>query len=145
MIHKMLLTSLFAGTLIISGCASVPMADAEKDATAKTFTVKPGKANIYLYRDETIAASIKMDVSLDGQPIGQTVYNSFLLAEVNPGNHKISSEAENTSTVDILAEEGKNYYVWQEVKMGVLLARNGLQIVDVETGKKGVLECRLIK
>jgi hypothetical protein len=35
-------------------------------------------------------------------------------------------------------------YVWQEVKMGVMYARNKLTLVDEATGKAGVNECSLI-
>jgi hypothetical protein len=39
------------------------------------------------------------------------------------------------------AEAGKTYYIWQEVKMGLWMARSLLQEVDEETGRKGVSEC----
>jgi hypothetical protein len=138
---KLLLLASFALTL--TGCASVNMGDAKQDAAAKTFTAPRDKAGIYVYRNETMGAAVKMDVGVDGQPIGQTVANTFLYKEVAPGKRTITSKAENTETLEIDAKPGVLYYVWQEVKMGILYARNKLHLVDESTGKKGVLETKL--
>ena len=48
--------------IALCGCASVPMGDAKQDAGLKTFQVAPDKAGIYVYRNETIGAAVKMDV-----------------------------------------------------------------------------------
>jgi len=144
MIRKIMLAGLLAGTVVMTGCASVPMASGERDAQTKTFTVKPDKANIYVYRNESMGAAVKMDVDFDGKPIGQTVAKSYFALEVAPGKHTLISKAENDSVIDIAAEAGKNYFIWQEVKMGVLYARNKLALVDDATGKAGVSECKLI-
>lgn len=131
--------------VLLSGCASVPMASIERDNQAKTFAVKPGLSNIYVYRNESIGAAVKMDVELDGRLVGQTVASSYFALEVSPGKHTIISKAENSSMLDVNAEAGKNSFVWQEVKMGLIMARNKLQIVDDEIGKSGIAECKLIE
>ena len=138
---------LLAGALValLSGCASVPMASIERDSKAKTFAVKPGLSNIYVYRNESFGGAIKMDVELDGKLIGQTVAKSYFALEVSPGKHTLISKAENDSVLDVNAEGGKNNFVWQEVKMGLIIARNKLQIVDEATGKAGIAESKLIE
>lgn len=60
-----------------------------------------------------------------------------------PGRRVITSKAENTETLEIDAKPGTLVYIWQEVKMGLLFARNKLQVVDESTGKKGVNETKL--
>ena len=127
----------------VVGCASVPMADAPADAKAKQFAAKPDVAGIYVYRNETMGAAVTMDVTLDGKPLGQTGAQTYLYTEVQPGAHKLTSKAENTSELTIDAVAGKLYYVWQEVKMGVMSARSKLQLVDDATGKAGVQESKL--
>ena len=138
---------LLTGTLVVllSGCASVPMASIERDNQAKTFAVKPGLSNIYVYRNESFGGAIKMDVELDGKLIGQTVAKSYFALEVSPGKHTLISKAENDSVLDVNAEGGKNNFVWQEVKFGLIIARNKLQIVDEATGKAGIAESKLIE
>lgn len=125
------------------GCASVQMGDAKQDAALKTFGVKPDTAGIYVYRNENFGGAVRMDVEIDGQAVGQTAAKTFIYKEVAPGKHKITSKSENADTVEVDAAGGKLYYIWQEVKMGVLYARTKLHLVGEEEGKKGVLETRL--
>src|SRR5262249_54313742 len=110
-------------TLALSGCASVPMGDAGQDAALKTFRIAPGKAGIYVYRNESMGAAIRMDVAIDGVDIGQTAANTYLFVEVAPGFHTIVSKAENVDTIGVEVKPGTLAYVWQEVKIGALAAR----------------------
>src|SRR5262249_10831871 len=135
----------FAFVVLASGCASVQMASESMDASAKTYAVKPGMANVYVYRNETMGSAIKMPVALDGRLVGDTAAKTFMLLEVSPGSHTILSKTENDSTVTVNAVAGRNYFVWQEVKMGMMAARSQLQLVDEATGKAGVAECKRVE
>jgi len=52
------------------------------------------------------------------------------------------SKAENDSVLDLVTDAGRNYFVWQEVKMGMWQPRSLLQQVDEATGKAAVAECK---
>lgn len=130
---------------ISTGCTSVPMASKAQDTTAKTFAVKPDKASIYVYRNESLGAAVKMSVALDGKIVADTSAHSFMVLNVPPGKHMLVSMTENDSPLEIDAQAGRNYFVWQEAKMGFFGARSALHLVDDATGKKGVAECKLIK
>lgn len=145
MFRKISLIGLLIASALVTGCASVPMANVERDSQAKTFAVAPGKSNIYIYRNESMGAAVKMDVAIDGKVAGQTAAKTYFALEVPPGKHILISKAENDSALDLTAEAGKNYFVWQEVKMGIMYARNQLQLVDEAAGKAGVSECKLIE
>ncbi|MDY7536734.1 DUF2846 domain-containing protein [Undibacterium sp. 5I1] len=136
------LSSLASG--LLTGCASVQMASQEQDVRAKTFKTNPSQANIYIYRNELFGAVSKMPVELDGKEIGQTTSKSYVLVSVNPGQHKLASKAENESVLSIMTEAGKNYFVWQEVKLGFISAGSKLQLVDATTGQAGVNGSELI-
>ena len=128
----------------LGGCASVSMGEPAQDAARKQFTAPPpDKAAIYVYRNEMIGTAVKMDVSIDGQPIGQTVPKTYLYAEVSPGRHTITSSAENTDTVEVNLRPGALAYIWQEIKMGLLSARNQLHVVSEPEGQRGVRESKL--
>jgi hypothetical protein len=129
--------------LVVSGCATVPMGDAQLDAKLKTFAPPKDKAALYVYRNETLGAAIKMTVALDGKILGDTGAKTYLYTELNPGKHRLVSKTENDSVLDFEAIAGKVYYVWQEVKMGLWMARSQLQMVDDKTGQTGVLESQL--
>lgn len=141
-VQRFFLLLLVAVAALVTGCASVPMSSMEEDAKAKTFAVKEDKAAIYVYRNESFGGAIPMTVALDGKVAGQTGPQTYFMWEVDPGAHEISSIAENTSTVKLDTVPGKAYYIWQEVKMGMWMARTLVQEVDEETGRKGVGECK---
>ena len=132
-------------SLLLSGCASVPLAELEKDAIAKTFIPPPDKASLYIYRNEVLGAAIPMTVIVNGNNLGQTAHKSYFHLNVLPGEYEIESAAENVSRVSLNLAANKNYFVWQEVKMGMWMARSLLQQVDEETGRAGVNESKLIK
>ena len=135
---------LLAGVVsVLAGCASVPMGSAQKDATLKTFTVPPDKAAIYVYRTESFGASVKMDVSVDGKPLGQTAAHTYLYEQVAPGEHVVTSKAENTDSLTVDAKPGTLVFVWQEVKMGLLYARNKLHLMPAAEGEAGVRQTQL--
>lgn len=127
----------------LAGCASVPMGDPTQDAALKTFSVKPDVAGLYIFRNESMGAAVRMEVDVDGKPLGQTAAKTYLYTEISPGKHTVTSKAENSDSIEIDTIAGKLYYIWQEVKMGVLSARTKLNLVTEEEGQKGVLETKL--
>jgi hypothetical protein len=105
--------------------------------------VPADKAGVYIYRNESLGGAVKMDVKVDSNSIGQTAANTYLYKELAPGKHTITSEAENTDSMEIDVKSGTLSYIWQEVKMGILYARTKLHLVGEAEGKKGVLETKL--
>ena len=83
MFKKLIAASAILIVVFASGCASVPMATPEQDAAARSFSVKPDKANIYVYRNEAMGAAIKMPVALNGKLVGDTAAKTFLKLEVS--------------------------------------------------------------
>lgn len=140
--NKLCLSIALLVTLLVTGCASVPMASLDDDAKAKAFTPAGDKSSIYVYRNESLGGAIPMTVALDGKIAGQTAMQTYFLFETDPGPHEVSSMAENVSTLKLNTERGKAYFIWQEVKMGMWMARSQLQQVDEQTGRKAVSECK---
>jgi hypothetical protein len=130
-------------TVLFAGCASVSMGDPKQDAALKEFKVAPGKAAIYVYRNESMGGAVKMDVKVDGVPMGQTAAKTYLYQEVAPGKHTVTSSAENTDTIEVDVKPGTLAYIWQEVKMGVMYARTKLHLMPEQEGRKGVQESKL--
>ncbi len=129
--------------IAVSGCASVKKADSAKDSEVKQFVASPNKAQVYIYRNEVLGAALAMPVTVDGKLIGKTGPKSFFKLDLTEGKHTLTSQG-SESTLDLNTENGKIYYVWQEVKMGVMSGGSKLQLVDAAKGQKGVKECSLI-
>lgn len=144
MIRKMLMAMSLIAMLVLTGCASVPMANKGADAQAKQFMPSTDKAVVYIFRNESMGAAIKMPLLIDGQSVGDTAANTYLRKELVPGTHTIVSKTEVDSTLTMDMQAGKTYYVWQEVKMGVFAARSALHQVDETKGRQGVEQCSLI-
>ena len=144
---KSLLTGvLLSAALFVAGCASVPMATPQADASAKEFTVPAnGMSNLYIYRNETMGAAIKMPLLVDGMSVGDTGAHTFVLKQVAPGKHTVVSKTENDATIDLDVSAGQNYFVWQEVKMGAFAARSALHQVDEVKGQQAVKTCKLVQ
>jgi hypothetical protein len=64
---------------------------------------------------------------------------------VTPGKHTVVSKSENDVALNIDVQAGKNYYAWQEVKVGVWTAGSALHLVDEKTGEEAVMQCKLIQ
>lgn len=144
MIRGLAMIAAMAAALVMGGCANVPMGAASEDAKLKQFDApKAGTAGVYIYRNETFGAAVKLPVVIDGSSVGQTGPKTYFFTEVAPGNHSVVSQAENTSTVTFDAVAGKLYYVWQEVKMGLMQPRTLLHVVSDTEGQKGVGESSL--
>jgi hypothetical protein len=140
-----LMCSLVLTALTAAGCASVPLANSKADKAAKSFAVKPGLANIYIYRTESVGAAVEVAVMVDGVPLGRTAEKTFAVMQVHPGKHTITSRAEGDATLDIVAVANQNYFVQQELVPGFRRARSQLHLADETEGRRYVKKYRLIE
>ncbi len=140
---KLIATALLL--VILSGCASVPMATEAEDAAAKSFSPPPAdKAGLYIYRNSRLGGALKKSVYIDGEVIGETGPNTYFYTLVEPGERKLSTESEfGENDLVLQAEAGKNHYVRQAIKLGVLEGGARLKLMDEETGQDGVRSCKL--
>ena len=130
--------------LLLSGCISVPMAPLDLDIKAKQFSPVPNKASLYVYRSELYGGVQPMAITVNGRTLGQTVGETYFRLNLTPGRYNIESHAENVSGLLLTVEAGKNYFVWQEVKMGMWTGRSQLHQTDERNGRAGVMESKLI-
>jgi|SRR5208283_1518863 len=144
--------SIIALACLVTGCATVaPPVAPEMDARGKTFTVPQGKANIYLYRNENLSADA-LSVYVNGMAAGATGRSTYILWQVDPGTYDISAGSGDASIAHIVAQPGKSYYIWQQVKidrslylLGIVIAGSELHVVNDETGQWGISECTRIQ
>jgi nitrous oxide reductase accessory protein NosL len=132
-----------AAALLVAGCAStvqyVPMPDQSKAVD------DPAKGRIYVMRPASVGGGVGMNVSDSGNPIGKTGPKGFLCWERQPGDAEISSSAENVSKVSVPVRPGSIHYVFQHLRMGIWIARNELELVGEEEGKKQLKKCKPAK
>ena len=133
--------------LLLSGCATVPMASQEEDAKLKTFQ-KPAdnKTGIYIYRNSFAGQALKKNIYINGEMIGESANKVYFYKEVEPGEQTLSTESEfSENNLTLSTEGGKNYFIEQYIKIGVFVGGAGLQSVTDGEGMKNVKECKLAK
>lgn len=128
--------------IILSGCANsrqyVPRPDLSNP-------VNPELGRIYLIRPTAFGSAVPMKVREGVRAIGVTGPNSFLAWDREPGHVSLVSEAEDDSVLDFEAEKGKTYYVQQHIQMGVMMARNELELLSEEEGVSLLKKCKPAK
>jgi hypothetical protein len=126
-------------SLFLTGCVStrqfVPLPDQTKKVEDSS------KGRIYVMRPTSFGSAISMNVSDDGKLIGVTGPQGFLCWERKPGETIVSSTAEGVSQVPLTVQPGQDYYIFQHIRMGLLIAENELEIVNDVVGEKTLKKC----
>ena len=142
---KSLLVSSVLLSLLMAGCASVPMESTENSNQAKQFNAPTnGNAGLYIYRSGSLGGALKKDVWVDGKCIGETAPNIFFYEEVKGDTeHKLATESEFSPNELVLqTQAGKNYFVRQYIKIGVFVGGANLEVVNDESGKAEVAKVK---
>ncbi|HPT48740.1 MAG TPA: DUF2846 domain-containing protein [Accumulibacter sp.] len=140
--------SAVAAVLLISGCASVEMSPKADSDKAKEFNPpNQGTAGVYIYRDSFIGKALKKDIWIDKKCVGESAPDVFFYTEVEGGKfHKVDTESEfSPNTLELMFEAGKNYFIRQFIKIGVIVGGAGLEQVTEEQGKKDVVKLEMAK
>ena len=135
-----------AVAVLMTGCASVSMAPKDESAKAKeVMQPSANTAGLYIYRNSFVGKALKKDIWVDGKCIGESAPDVFFYTEVEGGKlHKIDTESEfSPNTLDLMTYAGKNYFVRQYIKMGVLVGGAGVELVSEEQGRKDIASLEL--
>lgn len=94
-------------------------------------------ATIYVVRPSSFGSAIRFRIFQDEKLIGKLGPNSYLSWTVKPDGKDLTivSKSENKDMVTINPQPGKTYFIKQEVKMGIAIARTGLKIIEEQEGK----------
>lgn len=133
--------------ILITGCATVPMASNQEDQKAKQFAPPPkGFSGLYIYRDSFlgIGTLLKKSIYIDDKMIGETAPKVYFYKKIKPGKHKISTESEfSNNDININTQGGKNYFIEQYIRPGLFIGGANINQVSEAEGKKAVLERNL--
>jgi hypothetical protein len=131
-----------AALTTVVGCATAPSPEVMKAEVASYQLPKmpePGKAMVYVVRPSGLGGLIRFNVFVDDQEaaseVGYTRASQYIYFQVQPGDHKIYSKAENWADAQISAKAGDVIFVQQEPAMGVLMARNSITKIEDYQGK----------
>lgn len=141
---KLLAPLLAILSVCLVGCATVPMGTEADKQVAVSFTPQPGKANVYIIRQEALGGGILATAAIDTQMVGGLQVGSFVFRPVTPGAHIASVYSnENQSSVPFNAEAGRNYFFEVESEIGLVSARFVIHQMSEQDGKVAVQKCRI--
>ncbi len=95
-------------------------------------------ATIYVVRPSWFGSAIKFKIYQDEALVGKLGPKSYLAWNVKPGGNALSimSKSENKAIVKINPQPGKTYYLKQKVKMGIIIARSDMELIEEQQGKE---------
>lgn len=138
----------FMAASTLSGCIGSVYdrnAPIEQDAEAKQFRPVPEFAQVYIYRNSPEYVGAPGGVSINRSYAGETYARTYFRIYLPAGKHEITTSNGNVrNKMGVEVENGKNYFIWQEVISG-FPPKFKLKLVDEATGKKGVMESALIR
>ena len=131
---------------IFSGCVQkMERAPIAEDKLAKEFKTDPEFANLYICRNESFGWAVHMPVLVNDKLIGRTEAQSYFYIKLEEGRQNIKSLTEQIQSIYVDTTKGKNYFVWQEVKMGTWTANSMLHSMSEEDGKRCVESSHMLK
>lgn len=145
---KYLLLLCLSLSFLFTGCTSVELASDSDCANAKEFNIDDAtKSKLYVYRpNHFVGQALKKAIWIDGLYVGQLKKHTFLMEQIEPGEHVISTESEfGNNQILINTEPGKNYFVRQNIKMGVFVGGSSIHEVSEAEGMEAVKKCDLIE
>ena len=134
---------LSALAMLLAGCAAVPLGDPAQDRALKTFASPGAVAGVYVFRDPSLGAGKAMQIQIDGVDIGRTDAGTYLYTPLEPGLHRMRSQAESVDQLDFDAPAGRLVFIRQEVSPGLFAPDARLHLVSEDVGKRGVQASRL--
>lgn len=130
----------FLLVVLLYGCASAPSMEKMQAEVSQYSLPKPAVADkglVYVVRPSNVGMMVRFNVFLDDKEadseMGYNRGNQYIYFYVTPGQHVISSKAENWADMPVTIKAGEVIYLKQEVEVGVMMARNSLKVLsDVE-------------
>ncbi len=97
--------------MMISACATVPVAPPETDRKMKNMAPPSDKALLYVYRNAVFAGSaVLTEILIDGNSAGSLAESTYLAVLLEPGKHRVHSHNPQYA-LSVLFEAGRTYYV----------------------------------
>jgi hypothetical protein len=138
---KKALGLLFAA-ILITNCG-VQKASVELDTKAKGLTAPSGKAIVYIVRPSSLGFAVKFTVNCNDKYIGATGGQRFIYTILDPGKYLFTSKAENKAELEVTVEADKIYFIDQIPQMGIMKARNKLELITEAEGREKLKTCKL--
>ena len=83
---------------------------------------------------------VQSKLAVDGQWVGVNRGRNYFFLALEPGEHYFCSKAENRSSMALQVEAGRTYFL-EQIKMGLMKARNKLALMADQKGREKLATC----
>jgi len=114
-------------------------------------TPKQDRGLVYVYRPESfVGGGVSYDIHVTNPSnpdliAGELVNGSYVEIDIPSGESEVWGKTESKSSVTLDVKKGETYCVKGGVGIGFLIGRPNLEIVDMDTCKKEIVETKLTK
>lgn len=137
---------LTVAAVLLAGCAAHPPSPTpDADAQARLFKPVADKAVLYLLRDRGDLFIREVRVAVDGKDVGQTMPNTYMRLELEPGKHLIVSFTDPPASLEINTQPGGVYYIWQDITPERLREHSALRVVDNATARVALSTATIVQ
>ncbi len=117
----------------------------EAEEEEDKFPTSPTKATVYIFRNQSFASELNIPIVVDGVYVANLRPMSFIVMDLEPGVHSIVSRTAKPHSVEINTRANTNYFVWQQLSLGLLSPRSTLELVDGHRGELMVEPLKLLE
>ena len=136
-------SALILSMLIAMQGNSLKAQETLSDNDAKNLAPIEGKAIVYIVRPSSMGSLVRIGVECDKEGLGSTKAKQYIYAILDPGARTFTAYTENHTSLDLTLEAGKIYFIQQKIKMGLVVARVGLELMNESDGRKALNDCKL--
>lgn len=130
--------------LVACSCSTAKLLPSKISGNAKTISSPEKKALIYVYRKSSFGWLVGLKVSCNDEFLAYFYPKQFYTSIVDPGSYIFTGEAENEVELTVDIEQDKKYYIEVKPRMGLIIARCKLEVIDPRQGESRLKKCKLI-
>ena len=133
------------GALMLAAlCCLVSALPARAQQDARRATPPPGKALVFVYRNDRVPLAAQVPVVVNTGLLGELANGTFVTATVDPGNTYLRVGDRVLSTLYFVAAANQRYFVRIEATYGLSLVRTDVQLVSETEGRSSLEQSRFV-
>jgi opacity protein-like surface antigen len=134
-----------SGALLLTAlCCLVSALPARAQEDARRATPPPGKALVFVYRNDRVPLAAQVPVVVNTDLLGELANGTFVTATVSPGNTYLRIGDRVLSTLYFVAAANQRYFVRVEATYGLSLVRTEVQLVSETEGRSTLEQSRFV-